>query len=158
MHSVFGRPAAARELFAPGAREMAERILSTLPEIAASNVMIARSLEIIHASLWAEFAKPYLNNAATPEGCIFWKALESTSPELAAEARRSVETGRVHASRLENAAWEACVASRAVFLLRRHRICCTGTVFCCTGTAFAAQAQYLLHFCYTGAAFDAQAR
>ena len=115
IHSVFGRPSAARELFYPDARELAIQCLRGLPEAAVSEEAFANALNSIYTSLWNEFAKPVLNNASTVEGRLFWAALERIAPEVAVEAKCRVDLGREAEAQAESARERMLVASRSFF-------------------------------------------
>ena len=115
IHSVFGRPSTARELFCPGARELATHFLRMLPEAARSDEAAAHALNSIYTSFWNEFTKPVLNNVPSDEGRLFWDALARVAPEVAMEARRCVELGRDADRRAESAREQVLIASRRFF-------------------------------------------
>ena len=115
IHSVFGRPSTARELFCPGARELATHFLRMLPEAAKSDEAAAHALNSIYTSFWNEFTKPVLNNVPSDEGRLFWDALARVAPEVAMEARRCVELGRNADRRAESAREQVLIASRRFF-------------------------------------------
>ena len=115
IHSVFGRPSKARELFCPGARELATHFLRMLPEAARSDEAAAHALNSIYTSFWNEFTKPVLNNVPSDEARLFWDALVRVAPEVAKEAKRCVELGRDADRRAESAREQVLIASRRFF-------------------------------------------
>ena len=123
VHSVFGRPGADSKLFAFGARHLACRFLSMLPEAATTDHLAARALDSISTSLWDEFAKPFLSNQASVEGRLFWKALETDAPELAVEARQRFQVSLVMNRDSERAKREALLAARRFFTVANEEMC-----------------------------------
>ena len=115
LHSVFGEPSAAKELFCPRARDIAVQYLSSLPQAAESDETAANLFACIKASFWDEFAKPLLNKLPTTEGRLFWKALEQLEPELAMDARHHAQVSHEHAIKADAAKKRMLRASHLFF-------------------------------------------
>ena len=122
IHSVWGRPSPDRQLFALGARDLAGHYLDMLPQAAVSDEAAASALVRIHTSLWSDFAQPFLTNQASIEGRLFWEALESLLPELAAEARRHVQVASLLESQAGHAKMEALCAARGFFCVANEEV------------------------------------
>ena len=122
LHSVFGAPRA-RELFMIGARDWAVQCLSTLPGATATDATATRALVSIHTSLWSDLAQPVLRGRSTVEGGIFWRALATTAPSLAEEARRFYAREHVAVSQQAACKVEAMHAARRFFTTAREEAC-----------------------------------
>ena len=82
IHSVFGRPGANRELFASRARILAAFLLGDSLERLWEDGAAQQHVAEIEASLWYEFALPYLRGSPSSEGqCfgVFWSESDQNS-------------------------------------------------------------------------------
>jgi len=105
LHSVFGRPNDAKQLFAYGIRDFATEAMTALPNQATEVAYVESCFASVQNSLWSEFAYRFLDGTAKAEGCIFWQQLSLKIPELAAEAK---------------AVYDTLVADQQLYSARKH--------------------------------------
>ena len=120
LHSVFGRPSPARELFTPMARDIAVAALKQLPVVASEHVRAQIALQSIHSMLWTDFIVAHWKQQPTMESTAFWSALDRMSPDLMKEAVHFCEQSTLRATHLKTLQNNVITASRTflAFLMK----------------------------------------
>jgi hypothetical protein len=93
-----------------------------LPEAAKTDAKAKGYLTSIYATLWDEFAKPWLNQGARNEAGFFWEALEEEAPDLVTEARQRHRLGQQLDGEYEIAKREALAAARGFFTVANEEV------------------------------------
>ena len=86
VHSVFGKPSKNGKLSVVGARELAQRLLSSAPEDA--NAQVADLVKGMHQTFWEEFVLRHCRQQDTAESELFWKALVENAGSVAQDCER----------------------------------------------------------------------
>ena len=116
LHAVFGKPSAGGYLFKDGAAKFASSLLSPSLEELYSKGVSERLIVFLGEMLWNEFVKPVLENDASPEGELFWQALEAVSPALKQECMDCYSASPSRRSSIHSARNELHEASRLFFV------------------------------------------
>ena len=117
MHAAFGHPFTSQELVKRNARSLASQLLGEDPESLVTRGAHIDNVQAITNNIWNELALPNIHGTPSPEGEIFWSALEEESPDLICASEDHVQAYNDNLDMCDFLKGELAVAARAFFHL-----------------------------------------